>query len=68
MSILIVHGVIIAIFLILIIIEIIIMIVYYGKYKPILSLRSDDLNKLSTRLERMAASNQDLSSINIDDC
>lgn len=68
MSVLIVHGVITAIFLILIVVEIIIMIVYYGKYKPILSLRTDDLNKLSTKLERMAASNQDLSSINIDDC
>ena len=68
MSVLIVHGVITAIFLILIVVEIIIMIVYYGKYKTILSLRTDDLNKLSTKLERMAASNQDLSSINIDDC
>ena len=68
MSVLLVHGIITAIFLILIIVEIIIMVVYYSKYKLILSLRTADLNQLSTKLERMAASNQEVKNVNIPDC
>ena len=68
MSVLLVHGIITAIFLILIIVEIIIMVVYYSKYKLILSLRTADLNQLSTKLERMAASNQEVRNVNIPDC
>jgi len=68
MSVLLVHGIITAIFLILIIVEIIIMVVYYSKYKLVLSLRTADLNQLSTKLERMAASNQEVKNVNIPDC